>query len=313
MALDPQLNQRISELVASDRVVLFMKGTRHFPQCGFSATVTQILSKLVPEFTTVNVLSDPALRDGIKAFSEWPTIPQLYIDGKFVGGCDIVRDMFQAGELHSLLGVAAPAAAPAPAAGRAPKITLTDAAKRAITEAKGGEPGTLRLEVSPQFEHELSIDEAGEGDYQVDVGGFIVLVDHASGARADGVRIDHAAADGGGFTVDNPNEPARMRQLTPKGLKALMDAGERFELIDVRTDDERSIATIAGGRVLDAATEQQLGQLAKDVPLIFYCHHGGRSRTAAERFVREGYTRVYNLAGGIDSWSVTVDPTVARY
>jgi monothiol glutaredoxin len=312
MALEPELNQRITDLIASDRVVLFMKGSKHFPQCGFSATVTQILSKLVPEYTTVNVLSDPAIRDGIKAFSEWPTIPQLYVDGKFIGGCDIVRDMFQAGELQALLGVSAAPAAAAPAA-TAPKVTLTDAAKRAITEAKGSEPGTLRLEVSPSFEHALSIDEAGEADFEVDAGGVVVLVDHESAARANGVRIDFAAADGGGFTVDNPNEPPRVRQLSAQGLKTLMDAGESFELVDVRTPEERAIATIKGDRVLDAATEQHLEKLGKDVPVVFYCHHGGRSRAAADRFVRQGYRHVYNLAGGIDAWAASIDNSIARY
>ncbi|MET0386469.1 MAG: Grx4 family monothiol glutaredoxin, partial [Polyangiales bacterium] len=91
MALESALQSRIQEVIASDRVVLFMKGTRNFPQCGFSATVAQILNGLVPQYKTVNVLTDPDIREGIKAYSEWPTIPQLYVDGKFVGGCDIVR------------------------------------------------------------------------------------------------------------------------------------------------------------------------------------------------------------------------------
>ena len=102
-AIEPTIRTRIEEVISSDRVVLFMKGSRNFPQCGFSATVTQILNKLVPQYKTVNVLTDPDLREGIKAYSEWPTIPQLYIDGKFVGGCDIVRQMDQNGELADLL------------------------------------------------------------------------------------------------------------------------------------------------------------------------------------------------------------------
>src|SRR5690349_17672604 len=107
-AIEPALKTRIEEVISSDRVVLFMKGSRNFPQCGFSATVTQILNKLVPQYKTVNVLTDPDLREGIKAYSEWPTIPQLYVDGKFVGGCDIVRELFQSGELQGLLGVEQP-------------------------------------------------------------------------------------------------------------------------------------------------------------------------------------------------------------
>ena len=98
-------HQQISHLVAQNRVVLFMKGTRHMPQCGFSAQVVKILDELQPSYETVDVLRSPEIRDGIKAFSEWPTIPQLYIDGVFVGGCDIVREMQASGELQELIGV----------------------------------------------------------------------------------------------------------------------------------------------------------------------------------------------------------------
>jgi monothiol glutaredoxin len=103
MSLSQQVRERIDSIIASDEVVLFMKGTRTFPQCGFSATVVQILSTLVPNYTTVNVLSDPEIRQGIKDFSDWPTIPQLYVKGEFIGGCDIVREMYESGELIDLL------------------------------------------------------------------------------------------------------------------------------------------------------------------------------------------------------------------
>ena len=97
--------QRIEALIRADRVVLFMKGTRTAPQCGFSARVVQLLDARLPEYATIDVLSDPALRQGIKDFSEWPTIPQLYVDGEFVGGCDIVSEMAATGELdRQLLG-----------------------------------------------------------------------------------------------------------------------------------------------------------------------------------------------------------------
>jgi len=85
-----------------------MKGNRRQPQCGFSATVVGILDDLVPDYTTVDVLSNPAIRDGIKAYSSWPTIPQLYVGGEFVGGCDIVRELYGTGELHEKLGVPMP-------------------------------------------------------------------------------------------------------------------------------------------------------------------------------------------------------------
>ena len=103
MSLDDPTRQRIQTLVDSDHVVLFMKGERRVPQCGFSAQVVQILDSLVPEYTTHDVLSDPEVRQGIKEFSNWPTIPQLYVRGEFLGGCDIVTEMYRSGELKTAL------------------------------------------------------------------------------------------------------------------------------------------------------------------------------------------------------------------
>ena len=95
--------ERIRDVIASSDVVLFMKGVPAAPQCGFSKAVVQILSGLAVPFKSVDVLSDPQIREGIKVFSNWPTIPQLYVKGEFLGGADIVREMFQAGELTALL------------------------------------------------------------------------------------------------------------------------------------------------------------------------------------------------------------------
>ncbi len=103
MMSDATVTTRIQQDITANRVMLFMKGNALFPQCGFSARVVQILSHLGVPFQTANVLEDAGLRDGIKAFSQWPTIPQLYVDGEFVGGCDIITEMFQSGELETLL------------------------------------------------------------------------------------------------------------------------------------------------------------------------------------------------------------------
>ena len=97
------IRKRIEREINEHDVVLFMKGTPIFPQCGFSAVVVQVLSHLGVKFKGVDVLGDPSLRQGIKAFSDWPTVPQLYVKGEFVGGCDIVREMFETGELAQLL------------------------------------------------------------------------------------------------------------------------------------------------------------------------------------------------------------------
>jgi monothiol glutaredoxin len=97
------ITERIQGDVTENPVMLYMKGTAMFPQCGFSARVVQILTHLGVPFQTANVLEDPELRDGVKHYSNWPTIPQLYVKGEFVGGCDIVTEMFQSGELETLL------------------------------------------------------------------------------------------------------------------------------------------------------------------------------------------------------------------
>jgi monothiol glutaredoxin len=101
--MDSHVAERIRQEIQSNDVVLFMKGTPVFPQCGFSAAVVQVLSHLGVKFNGIDVLQDPGLRQGIKDFSNWPTVPQLYVKGEFVGGCDIVREMFQSGELQGLL------------------------------------------------------------------------------------------------------------------------------------------------------------------------------------------------------------------
>jgi monothiol glutaredoxin len=100
---DTSVADRIRQDLADNPVVLYMKGTPVFPQCGFSAAVVQVLSHLGVPFKGIDVLSDPGLRQGIKEFSQWPTIPQLYVKGEFIGGCDIVREMFETGELQALL------------------------------------------------------------------------------------------------------------------------------------------------------------------------------------------------------------------
>ena len=101
--MDDALKQRIEGTIGQSRVVLFMKGSKHFPQCGFSAQVVQILKQRGAEFKDVNILADAELRQGLKEYSNWPTFPQLYVGGKLVGGCDIVSSMNESGELATVL------------------------------------------------------------------------------------------------------------------------------------------------------------------------------------------------------------------
>ena len=98
-----EIKEKIQKIIDADDIVLFMKGTTSMPMCGFSSTVVQILNHLGVSFKDINVLEDEEIRQGIKDFTNWPTIPQLYIKGEFVGGCDIAREMFQSGELKEML------------------------------------------------------------------------------------------------------------------------------------------------------------------------------------------------------------------
>lgn len=198
---------------------------------------------------------------------------------------------------------------------KTPQIRITDAAATALRNAApDADRPTLRLTISAEFEYGLHLGTPSSDDVAVDSNGVTVLLDPASAARADGLSLDfEPGPDGGGFTIENPNARRGIQQLSPEDLKALLDAGEAFELIDVRTPAEREIASIAGSRLLDRALHDELMNKDRSTPLVFQCHHGMRSQAAAEYFEQAGFMRLYNLAGGIDAWSLRVDSSVPRY
>jgi monothiol glutaredoxin len=309
MTLDPETRKKIDQLVASDSVVLFMKGSRSFPQCGFSASVVNILNTLVPKYTTVNILSDADVRTGMKEYSDWPTFPQLFVKGEFVGGADIVRQMHESGDLEKKLGgLVAPA--------KTPSVTVTPRAAKELGEAlKEANPGdVIHLTISAAWEHQLDLGAKEASQVTIQSNGVTVQLDRSSAGRAEGVVVDFIeASDGSGFKIDNPNRPAVVREVAPKELKALLDAGKITHFYDVRTDKERATAKLAGATLLDDTTMAKIEALDKDTPLAFHCHHGGRSRGAAEHFLKLGFKNVYNMAGGIEAWSRDVDSSVPRY
>lgn len=309
MTLDPSIKKKIDDLVGSDNVVLFMKGSRSFPQCGFSASVVNILNTMLPKYTTVNILSDQDIRGGMKEYSDWPTFPQLFIKGEFVGGADIVRQMHESGELEKKLGgLVAPAKVPA--------VVVTPRAAKELSEAlKEGSPGdVIHLTITPSWEHQLDIGAKEGSHLTVETNGVTVQLDRASAQKAEGVTIDFVEAGGeSGFKIENPNRPPMVKAIGAKELKALIDSGKVKKLYDVRPEKERSLAKIADSVMFDDAEYGKAEALPKDTAMAFYCHHGNRSRAAAERFVQLGFTNVYNLSGGIEAWSKDVDPGVPRY
>ncbi len=309
MSLDPALRERLDSIVRSDRVVLFMKGNPDSPQCGFSAQVVSILGRLLPSYGSFDVLSDREVREGIKEFSNWPTIPQLYVDGEFQGGCDIVKELYASGELQQLLGVATPD-------GTAPTVTVTDDAADLLRGAVRSQGGELHVAIDASFKHSLSLSPRQGHEIAVSSNGLTILFDRDSATRANGLVI--GTADSGGqkaLTVENPNaarsEP--VNQLSALELQAIMESGQSFHLYDVRTPEEQRQARIADATLVDARVAAEIEKLPKDALIVFHCHHGGRSQAAAEHFAGAGFTNVHNLAGGIDAWSREVDPSVPRY
>jgi monothiol glutaredoxin len=205
MSLDESTRAKIDSLVRGHDVMLFMKGNRRSPQCGFSATVVRILDLLIPEYGTADVLSDPALRDGIKTYSSWPTIPQLYVKGEFIGGCDIVQELFSSGELHSKLGIQLDTSA-------RPEITITDEAASALREAVAG-AGTrdgraLHLGIDARYQATLAMAPPSDQDIEIEANGVRIWIDALSAQRADGVRIEAVDTGRGlAFKIENPNAP----------------------------------------------------------------------------------------------------------
>ena len=201
MALDESTRQRIASLIEANPVMLFMKGSRSLPQCGFSAQTVQILDQLVEDYETFDVLSDFEIRNGIKEYSSWPTIPQLYVKGELVGGCDIVKELYATGELHESLGLPRPEPAPAPT------LTITEAAARAMRDAQASTPdNAIQLRIDARFEHSLFLAAPAPGEIEVESNGVAIRLDPVSAQRAEGVVIDSVQSEqGAGFKIDNPN------------------------------------------------------------------------------------------------------------
>ncbi len=307
MSLDSATRERIETLLKDHRVVLFMKGNRQQPMCGFSAAATNTLNELLPEYHTVNVLDDPEIREGIKAYGDWPTIPQLYVEGELVGGADIIRQMYGSGELHQLFGLAAPDRT-------APEITITDAAAEAIRQGTANAQGVaLHLEIGPEHSAGFQLAPAGEHDIVAHANGLEIHFDPASAQRAKGIVIDWVSTvQGEGLSLKFPGA----QEIKPLSVQQLKDrlAANDLVLIDVRPAGDRAMAApLAQARVLEEEGYEALASLPKETALAFICHHGMSSRAMAERFAAHGFGNVYNVEGGMDAWAREVDPSVPRY
>jgi monothiol glutaredoxin len=308
MSLDPTLRARIESLLAANNIVLFMKGEPRAPQCGFSAKAVGALSALGVDYAHVDVLADPQIREGIKAYGEWPTIPQLYIGGELVGGSDIIEQMANSGELHAAVGLPMPDRSP-------PVITITPAAVAMLRDAlaNAGDGYALQVEVDPRFSAKLQLAPVDANAIAVEHDGVRAQFDLASARRAEGLSIDWVDDERGrGLVIEHPNAAPKVRALSPADADARIQAGT-LVLVDVRPADERMLASVnVPFRTLDDGIAA-LEVLARETPLAFLCHHGQRSAQAAEHFRGLGFREVHNVVGGIEAWSSEVDSGVPHY
>jgi monothiol glutaredoxin len=305
--LTPELRQRIDSLLHSNDIVLFMKGSPTQPSCGFSAKAVGILNDLVDRYAHVDVLADDEIREGIKIYGQWPTIPQLYIKGDLVGGSDIIEEMHNSGELHQALGLAAPVRV-------TPNLYISPKAAESIRQAlSNAEPGmVLHLGVDARFQSQFQLKPSAGKEIVAESEGIKVYFDLASAPRANGIRIDWIDdARGSGLAIDNPNGPPKVQSLSVQELHSQLS---QFTIIDVRPASGREMAGFPHPHeVLDEDSFERLSALPKTTPLAFLCHHGNSSRQAAEHFRGLGFKQLFNVEGGIDAWAEQIDPSVTRY
>jgi monothiol glutaredoxin len=307
MELTDAVKGKIENLVHGNKVVLFMKGTRQQPMCGFSARTVAALDSVLPDYVTVNVLDDQDVREGIKAYGNWPTIPQLYIDGELVGGCDIVLNMLNSGELHQQLGLSAPDRTP-------PEVTITATAAEKILEAMQGHEGiALHFQVDANWDAQFNLAPPQGHEIASESNGIKILMDIATAQRARGAVIDWVSSvQGEGLAIDLPQAPPPVKQMTVQELAEELENGT-LTLVDVRGEADRARASIEGALVLDRPTMEKLEAMPKDSGIAFLCHHGNSSMGAAEYFRKQGFTKISNVAGGIHAWSMEIDSSVPTY
>lgn len=302
MALDNETRAIIDRLLNTNKVVLFMKGTPQQPQCGFSATTVSALDMLVPDFMSVNVLDHPAIREGIKEYANWPTIPQLYIDGDLIGGSDIVTDMLQSGDLAESLGVETPET-------KTPVISIDAKGVEVMKKALDDQPGmALHLQIDAGWSHKISLGTDKGSAVRAQVGDIEIHLDPWSAARANGLSLTmEEDLTGTRFSFDNPNAPPPVNQMTVQTLQQKLDGDAEVILIDVRTDEERAAGSIEGSRQWNEDSMEFIESLPRETEIIFHCATGGRSQALAESIRRRGYTNLHNVSGGMHAWMEEIE------
>ena len=277
-----------------------MKGSPQAPMCGFSSNTVQILKSLIEEhdFGWFNVLEDQEMREGIKQYGQWPTIPQLYVKKELVGGNDIVTEMFNTGELHELLGLPQPDKTP-------PEITISEKAADHIKEGmQDVSDHALFLYIDDAFNTRFSLENPKGYEIITEAAGIRIHMDIATAKRARGIEIDWVdQLQGSGLSIKNPNEPPQVQHIGVDDLKAWLSSDQTQPLIfDVRSPESIAAGTVTGAVRLDKEKMQEIEGMEKDTALVFVCQIGQSSQAAAEFFRKKGFTNLYNLSGGYNAW-----------
>ncbi|MFK8012254.1 MAG: Grx4 family monothiol glutaredoxin [Marinicellaceae bacterium] len=296
--MNQETRQTIENLVNNNNCVLFMKGNPKQPQCGFSSNTVKILHDLVgDDFAYCNVLENQDIREGIKEYGNWPTIPQLYINKELVGGNDIITEMFNTGELQTLLDLPQPER-------KSATVTITPKAKENILSGiENIGSNVLMLSIDSQFNTRFSIEEPKGYEIVSEIDEIKIYMDIGTAKRADGIEIDWVEdLNGAGLVIKNPNEPKPVNQISKQDLQKGIENESLTNIYDVRSENEFLQRSIPGSKRLDKNNMQIIEEMPKDTALVFVCNVGNSSQGACEFYRKKGYTNVNNLVGGISDW-----------
>jgi monothiol glutaredoxin len=302
--------EHVKELVEANRLIIFAKGTKDAPRCGFSARAMQVVGQFGKPFEVVDILSDPSIRPALVAHSEFPTSPQVFLNGELLGGSDIIFELSESGELERLIqsafeGVAVTPAAPAP-------VTISAAALAQLSSFKEDPSEFLRVEVQQQaggHTYGLALEKQSSPtvDRSWTIGGLKTVISRSCDDLYDKLSVDWVEnPEHQGFSVQEVGTPPQPTELDTEELRGLLSSGAKLRIVDVREDDEWAAGHIDGALHLPLSrieTEWQQHAFEASETLIVYCAKGARSLRATQ-YLRadKGLPGARSLRGGIGAF-----------
>jgi rhodanese-related sulfurtransferase/Fe-S cluster assembly iron-binding protein IscA len=264
-------------------------------------TITALCEQYGHTPLLIDAATDPLFAEHVRDPATRAHFPLLCVRGALVGGVEILRSLEATGKLEALLNPLTGAAVPT--------IALSQKAAEVIHGAMTGPESCLRIVISPEFDHDIAIDEATPNDVQFRLGDIPCVLDEDSATRADGLAIDWIEqGETQGFRIDNPNRPDPVHFVDGAWVETNVGIGSNLLVIDVRSKLEYDTAHLPDAVALEASLIDALEAMNPHTPLFFYCKNGVKSRLAAERYQKNGFMKVYCLEGGLDAWNVQALP-----